>query len=67
MEVKPSDLGDEYRGVEVKESPPKSGKYSIQLEAGQYKIDVKRKGFDTHAQYMNLRQGSNELFIEMQF
>lgn len=50
---------------QIKESPPKSGKYCIELDPGVYRVIVTRKQFESLNQVLCLNAGSNDLVLEL--
>ena len=54
---------DQTESVEIQESPPRSGKYTIQVEPNNYIISVRRKQFEDYDYYIDLKTGTNELEV----
>ena len=54
---------EEEEIVEIQESPPRSGKYTIQVEPNNYILSIRRKQFENYDQYIDLKAGTNELAI----
>lgn len=53
----------EIEGVEIQENPPRSGKYTIQVEPNSYILSVRRRQFEDYSQYIDLKSGTNDLAI----